>query len=441
MNSSKDTSSSSPDRRSFLKSSSAVAVGGAVASQVAFPTVTFGKPTDKKLKLGLIGCGGRGTGAATQALKADSNIELTAMADAFPEKLERSLKIIQNTKGVEPVKVQVKDSHKFIGLDGYLKVLDSGVDVVILTTPPGFRPAHLVAAVEADKHVFTEKPMATDVPGVRLVRKAVDISKKKNLAMVAGFCWRYDYPRKELFKRIHDGQIGEVRASYGTYLTGPVKPMPPADTRPPGITDLEWQVRNWYNFNWLSGDGLVEQAIHTVDWIGWLMGDRPPASCTAVGGRQIPAHGGNIYDHVEVNYVWDNHVRGTVAQRQISGCHNENSFYVLGSDGEGWIKGGRVYITGRNPWRYKGPKNNMYQTEHDEMFASIREGNVINNGDRMINSTLMGIMGRTAGYTGKEITWEQISNAKQQIAPQDLLSWDDEVKPEPMAMPGRTRFF
>ena len=437
MNSPKD---SSPDRRTFLKSSSAVAVGGAVASQVAFPSVTLGKPTDKKLKVGLIGCGGRGTGAATQALKADSNIELTAMADAFSEKLERSLQIIGKTKGVESVKVKVKDSHKFTGLDGYKKVLDSGVDVVILTTPPGFRPAHLVEAVQADKHVFTEKPMATDVPGVRLVQKAVDISKQKNLAMVAGFCWRYDYARKELFKRIHDGQIGDVRSCYGTYLTGPVKPMPPADTRPEGLSDLEWQVRNWYNFNWLSGDGLVEQAIHTVDWVGWLMGDQAPTSCTAVGGRQIPAHGGNIYDHVEVNYVWENHVRGTVAQRQISGCHNENSFYVSGSEGEGWIKGGRVYITGKNPWRYRGPKNNMYQTEHDEMFASIREGNVNNDGDRMINSTLMGIMGRTAGYTGKEITWEQISNAKQQIAPQDLLNWKDQIKAEPMALPGRTKF-
>lgn len=437
MNSPKEKSA---DRRTFLKSSTAAAVGGAVASQVAFPTVTFGKPTDKKLKLGLIGCGGRGTGAATQALKADSNIELVAMADAFSEKLEKSLQIIGKTKGIEDVKVKVKDSRKFIGLDAYEKVLDSGVDVVVLTTPPGFRPAHLVKAVEAGKHVFTEKPMATDVPGVRLVRQAVELAKKKDLAMVAGFCWRYDYPRKELFKRIHDGQIGEVRAGYGTYLTGPVKPMPPAEDRPEGMSDLEWQVRNWYNFNWLSGDGLVEQAIHTVDWVGWLMKDKPPASCTAVGGRQIPAHGGNIFDHIEVNYYWDNHVRNTVAQRQISGCHNENSFYVLGSEGEAWIKGGRVYTTGKNPWRYDGPKNNMYQTEHDEMFASIREGNVNNDGDRMINSTLMGIMGRTAAYTGKEITWDAISKGKLQMAPQDLMNWEAEVKPEPMALPGRTKF-
>jgi myo-inositol 2-dehydrogenase/D-chiro-inositol 1-dehydrogenase len=427
--------SPSPDRRDFLKSSTA-----AVAAGIAFPSVTFGKPTDKKLRLGVVGCGGRGTGAISQALKADSNIELVAMGDAFSEKIDRSLQALERNSGIESVKLKVKDSRKFVGVDSYEKVLDSDVDVVILTTPPGFRPMHLLKAVEAGKHVFTEKPMATDAPGVRLVQKAVEISKKKELAMVAGFCWRYDYARKELFKRIADGEIGEVRAAYGTYLTGVVKPMPAADTRPEGITDLEWMVRNWYNFNWLSGDGYVEQAIHTVDWLAWVMGDKPPASCTAVGGRQIPAEGGNIFDHIEVNYLWDNHVRGTVAQRQMGGCFNENSFYVLGADGEGWIKSGRVYITGKNPWRYSGPKNDMYQTEHDEMFASIREGNVINNGDRMISSTLMGIMGRTAAYTGKEITWEQINNSKQVLAPQDLTRWDDKMTPEPMAMPGRTKF-
>ncbi|MGB0583233.1 MAG: Gfo/Idh/MocA family protein, partial [Limisphaerales bacterium] len=370
--------SDSPDRRTFLKSSSSAVAAGALASQVAFPSVTFGKPNDNKLKLGLIGCGGRGTGAARQALKADSNIELTAMADAFPEKIEGSLKNI--SKSVEDTKIKLKNSHKFIGLDSYKKVLDSGVDVVILTTPPGFRPAHLVEAVKAGKHVFTEKPMATDAPGVRLVREAVEISKKKNLAMVAGFCWRYQYARKELFKRIHDGEIGEVRSGYGTYLTNPVKPMPPAEKRPAVISDLEWQVRNWYNFNWLSGDGLVEQAIHTVDWVGWLMKDKPPEYCTAVGGRQIPAHGGNIFDHIEVNYVWKNEARGAVSQRQTTGCHNENRFYVLGTEGEAFISN-QIYIKGKNPWRYRGPNNDMYQTEHNEMFASIREGNVINNGD------------------------------------------------------------
>ncbi len=424
-------------RRTFLKSTGSTALAGAAATQLSFPNVSFGrKPTDKLLTVGLIGCGGRGTGAAAQALQADSNVELRYMADAFPEKIEKSLATISGQ--VEKQKIKLKE--KFTGLEAYKRVLESDADVVILTTPPGFRPAHLVEAVKAGKHVFTEKPMATDGPGVRLVREAVEIAKKKELAMVAGFCWRYDYPRKELFKRIHAGQIGDVRSCYGTYLTGPVKPMPPADQQPAGMSDLEWMVRNWYNFNWLSGDGLVEQAVHTVDWIGWLMKDAPPASCTAVGGRQIPSEGGNIFDHVEVNYVWDNHTRGTVAQRQITGCHNENNFSVLGSEGEAWINSGRVYITGKNPWRYDGPKNNMYQTEHNEMFASIREGEPINNGDRMINSTLMAIMGRTAGYTGKEITWDMMSNSKLQIAPQNLANWKDEVKVEPMALPGRTRF-
>src|SRR6185503_3685706 len=171
--------------------------------------------------------------------------------------------------------------------------IESGVDVVLLATPPGFRPVHLRAAVDAGKHIFCEKPMATDAPGVRAVMESVRIAKERSLALVAGFCWRYDYPLRELFKRIHDGEIGQVRAIFGTYLTGPVKPMPPASARKEGVTDLEWMIQNWYNFNWLSGDGFVEQAVHTCDWLAWVMKDVPPISCSAVGGRQIPAHGGN----------------------------------------------------------------------------------------------------------------------------------------------------
>jgi len=426
-------------RREFLKKSGTTAASTAVLAQVGMPVPVFGAPTDKKLKLGVVGCGGRGTGAVHQALSADSNIELTAIGDAFPEQIEKSLAVLK-TK-LEPQKLALKKSHIFTGLDAYRKVLDSGVDVVVLATPPGFRPGHLLAAVEAGKHVFAEKPMATDGPGVRLAMKAVELSKQKGLGLLAGFCWRYNYPRRELFKRIAAGEIGAVRSAYGTYLTGPVKPMPEASTRPAGISELEWMVRNWTNFNWLSGDGLVEQAVHTVDWLMWTMNDEPPTHCTAVGGRQIPAHGGNIFDHVEVNYEWANGVRGFVGQRQISGCHNENNLYVQGAEGEGRIAGGRVYIAGKNRWRYRGKSNNMYQTEHDEFFASIREGNPLNDGDRMMKSTLAGIMGRMAAYTGQRVSWEQALNSKQELAPQDVSSWNAEVPVEPMAKPGRTKLF
>lgn len=432
-------SNPSDSRREFLKKSGTSAAGAAALSQLIVPTSVFGAPTDKKLKLGVVGCGGRGTGAVHQALSADSNIELTAIGDAFPEKIERSIAVLK-TK-LEPQKLAVKKSHIFTGLDAYRKVLDSGVDVVVLATPPGFRPGHLMAAIEAGKHVFAEKPMATDGPGVRLAMKAVELSKQKGLGLLAGFCWRYHYARRELFKRIAEGAIGDVRSAYGTYLTGPVKPMPEANKRPAGISDLEWMVRNWSSFTGLAGDGLVEQAIHTVDWLMWLMNDQPPTHCVAVGGRQIPAHGGNIFDHVEVNYEWENGVRGFVGQRQISGCHNENNLYVQGADGEGLIRSGRSLITGKNPWRFRGKSNNMYQTEHDEFFASIREGHPLNDGDRMMKSTLAGIMGRMAGYTGQRVSWEQALNSKQLLAPQDLTDWSAEVSVEPMAQPGRTKLF
>ena len=423
-----------PTRRDFLKTSALV--GGALASELSFPNVSRGAGNSDKLRIGLIGCGGRGTGAASQALKADSNVQLVAMGDAFPDAIERSLSNL--TKNVAAEKLNVKPELRFSGLDAYKKVLEN-VDLVVLATPPGFRPVHLRAAVEANKHIFTEKPMATDVPGLRSVIESVKIAKEKKLAMVAGFCWRYDYPRRELFKRVHAGEIGEVRSVFGTYLAGPVKPMPPANTRPAGMTDLEWMVRNWYNFTWLSGDGLVEQAIHTVDWIAWTMKDEPPLKCTAVGGRQIPANGGNIYDHVAVNYEWENGVRAFLAQRQITGCHGENHLYITGTKGMGFIKGGKVYINGETQWKYAGPSPDMYQVEHDELFASIRAGNPINDGDRMVKSTLMGIMGRTAGYTGQEITWEMAMNSKEVLVP-EIKDWDTKWEVPGLALPGRTRF-
>jgi predicted dehydrogenase len=327
----------------------------------------------------------------------------------------------------------------FVGLDAYQKVINSGVDVVLLASPPGFRPVHLRAAVEAGKQIFCEKPMATDAPGVRSVLESVRIAKEKKLALVAGFCWRYDYPKREFFKRIHGGEIGQVRAIYGTYLTSPVKPMPPAESRPEGITDLEWMVRNWYNFNWLSGDGFVEQAVHTVDWLAWVMKDVPPTSCTAVGGRQIPAHGGNIFDHMEVNYEWEDGTRGFLAQRQIPGCHNENFLTVIGSKGTALVNSRGVSIIGEKPWRYQGEKPNMYQVEHNELFTSIRAGKPINDGDRMAKSTLMAIMGRSAAYTGEQISWEMAMASRQVLVP-EIKDWNSVVEAQPMAMPGRTKF-
>lgn len=426
---------SGANRRDFLKTGTASVAAGSLLGTFAGSAGVYAAGDDI-LKVGLVGCGGRGTGAANNALKADPYAKLVAMGDVFPEKIERSIKSLKAQKPVAD-RVEVDEDHRFVGLDAYQKVIDS-VDVVLLCTPPGFRPVQLRAAVDAGKHIFTEKPMATDSPGVRSVMESVRIAKEKNLAMVAGFCWRYDSAKRAFFERVLNGDIGQVQSAYGTYLTSPVKPMPPADTRPEGITDLEWMVRNWYNFTWLSGDGLVEQACHTVDWVAWAFGDTPPASCTAVGGRQIPAEGGNIFDHIEVNYMWEDGRRGFLAQRQIAGCHNENNFYVLGTGGQGTMTRRGTETIGKERWRYKGPTPNMYDVEHQELFLSIRDGKPINDGDRMVNSTLMAIMGRMAGYTGKEVTWEQALNSKDQLVPDITDGWDTPVEFRPMARPGLT---
>lgn len=422
-------------RRHFLKTSGAAALGGILAAQTSSSLRVFAAGSDT-LRVGLIGCGGRGTGAASQALAADKNAVLTAVGDVFSERVQGSL---AELKRQAPDRVQVDGDRMFVGLDAYQKVIDSGVDVVLLTTPPGFRPQHFKAAIAAGKHVFCEKPMATDAPGVRSVLATAEEAKQKKLAVVAGFCWRYDLARREFYKRIHEGAIGDLRAVYATYLTGPVKPMPPADRRPAGMSDVEWQLRNWYNFVWLCGDGLVEQACHSVDKIAWAMNGLLPAKAVGNGGRQIPNNEGNIYDHIDVFYEYENGVRAFMAQRQISNCYSDNSDYLMGATGRANIKGGTPIILGQERWRYSGPRKDMYQVEHDELFASIRKGEPINDGVWMCNSTLMAIMGRTAAYTGQEVTWEQAMNSEEKLVP-DNLTWDMKLPIAPMAMPGRTRF-
>ncbi len=431
--------SASTTRRQFLKSST-VALGGALAApHLSLSNQSFAANSDT-LKIGLVGCGGRGTGAASQALNADPNAILTAMADVFADKLHSSL---QTLKSGHADKVHVTPENSFVGLDAYQKVINSGVDVVILATPPGFRPLHFRAVVESGRHCFIEKPMATDAPGLRSVLESVKIAKQKKLAVVAGFCWRYDFARRELFQRVHGGEIGDIRAIYATYYTGPVKPMPPVSDRKPAWSDIEWQLRNWYNFVWLCGDSLVEQAVHSVDKIAWAMKDAPPLKAVAVGGRQIPANGGNIFDHFEVNYEYPDGVRAFMGCRQQSGCYSQTADYIMGSKGQATIgvhrPGGTPEVRGERHWVYSGPANDMYQTEHDELFASIRAGTPINNGDRMCSSTLLALMGRMAAYTGQEITWEQALNSKEDLFPKNI-SWDAKFEVPPLALPGKTRF-
>jgi predicted dehydrogenase len=427
--------SSATTRREFIKTSAALTT--AFAAPAILSGNLFAAANSDTLRIGLVGCGGRGSGAADQALKADKNAVLTALGDAFPEPIQSSLK---NLRKAHPDKVKVAPDKCFAGLDAFQKVIDSGVDVVLLASPPGFRPVHLEAAVKAGKHVFCEKPVATDAPGVRSVLESTRLAKEKNLSLVAGLCWRYEGARREFYKRIHDGAIGEIRAIYATYYTSPVKPMPPADKRPAGMGDLEWQVRNWYNFVWLSGDGLVEQAVHSIDKIAWAMKDQMPLKAVAVGGRQTPNNEGNIYDHMFITYEYPGGVRAFMGQRQISHCYSENADYVLGAEGTGTLPAnwGSPFINAKERWRYQGPKTDMYQQEHDELFASIRSGKPINDGIWMSHSTMMGIMGRMAAYTGQEVSWEDALNSKETLVPAQL-DWKMKLDIAPMAVAGLTK--
>jgi len=424
-------------RRQFLKNS--LAAGAGAAAPALFTGRVFAGENSETLRVGLIGCGGRGTGAAQQALAADRNAVLVALADVFPEQINATLEALGKQAGVAD-RVQVPPEKRFVGLDAYQKLIDSGVDVVLQAAPPGFRPQHVQAAVAAGKHQFVEKPVATDVAGVRVVLEAARQAAERKLAWVAGFCWRYETARREFYQRIRDGAIGELRAIYATYYAGPVKPMPPARQRPPEMGDLEWQLRHWYNFVWLSGDGFVEQAVHSVDKVMWAMNDQPPLKAVATGGRATPNHEGNIFDHMSVAYEWENGVRAFLGQRQISGCFNQNSDFLMGATGQGVIDGWTsVFIKGPAPWRFRGQANDMYQQEHDELFASIRSGRPIQDGIWEAHSTLVAIMGRMAAYTGQEITWEMMQRSQERLVPEQL-HWDMKLPIAPLAVPGRTKF-
>lgn len=427
-------------RRHFLRSSSGALLAPAIITAAGTLRAQQKADSTETLKIGLVGCGGRGSGAANQALSAyDKNSKLVAIADVQGTQIDKA---IANLKQIHGDRVDIAPEHRFTDLDGFKKLLALDIDVVILATPPGFRPMHLTAAVEAGKHIFCEKPMAVDVAGYHVAMAAVAKAKEKKLNLVAGFCWRYDFARQEAFKRIADGEIGEILTGSHTYHTGPVKPMPKADTRPAGMSDVEWQIRNWYNFSWIGGDGLVEQAVHSVDKLCWAQKDQAPIAAVAVGGRQIPAEGGNIFDHFYVAYEFPNNALCHMASRQIPNCHGETADIITGTKGRlliGKVGGGDPMIEGGKRWRWKGQKKDMYQVEHDVLFEAVRHGNVVNDGDRMMNSTMVAILGRTAAYTGKRVTWDDLLKSNLDLAPEEKLGWGDKFEPTPMPMPGVTK--
>ncbi len=430
-------------RRDFLKAG-AIAMGGAVAGGLALSRSAHAAE-DNTLKLGLIGCGGRGSGAIRNALNGDPNTKVVAMADAFDNRLQSSLKGLladEKYKG----RVDVDADHQFVGLDAYQKLIDSGVDVVLLTTPPQFRPVQLKAAIDAGKHVFCEKPVAVDAPGVRSVLASAEAAKQKGLSLVSGLCWRYHNGVKETMKRILDGQIGEIRSIQENYLTGALWSRP----RQPGDTEMKFQVRNWYNFTWLSGDFNVEQHVHSLDKALWAFHDEPPLRAYGLGGRQVrveqPAYG-NIYDHMAVVYVYPNDAKVHSYCRQQSGCYGNVDDHFLGTKGNATVLKHRLDgLDGENIWRFRGSGGNMYDLEHEALFASIRAGDALNNGLYMARSTMLGIMGRMVCYTGKGITWEEALNSQEDLSP-DGCTWDSKppILPDaeggyPVATPGQTPF-
>ncbi len=422
-------SGESASRRVFLKQSS-LTVGGALAANLLVGRMAHAAGSDT-LKIALIGCGGRGTGAVGNAFAADSNAKLTAVADTFGDRLEGSLAQLRKAA---PERVVVEPDHCFVGFDGYQKLLATDVDVVVLATPPHFRPAHLKAAIAAGKHVFCEKPVAVDAPGVRSVLATAEEAKKKNLTIVSGLCYRYDLPKLELIKRVHDGAIGDVQAMQVSYNTGSLW----HHGRNPSWSEMEFQLRNWLYFSWLSGDFNVEQHVHSLDKAAWVMHDEPPLRATGLGGRQVRVEEqyGNIFDHFAVVYEYDNGTKLFAQCRQMPGCSINVSDHLIGTKGSAEMM--RGVIEGPQSWRYTGPKTNMYEEEHKALFAAIRSSNPINNGLYMARSTMLAIMGRMVSYTGQTLTWDQCLNSTEDLSPAKY-EWGSVPVP-PVAKPGLTQF-
>jgi len=425
---------SAATRRDFLsQSATATAVAG-LAAGLTVPLVHAAGSS--AIKVGLVGCGGRGTGAAEQALTADSNAKLIAMADAFADRLDESLSFLKGREVAS--RVDVPKDRQYSGFDGYKHVVDQ-VDVVLLTTPPHFRPLHFAYAVQKGIHAFVEKPMAVDGPGLRTFLQACKDAKAKNLSVVNGFCWRYDAPRRETMKQVFDGKVGNVVAIETTYNSQGV--WDPRKTRDQCTSDMEYQMRNWYYYCWLSGDHIVEQAVHGLDTMGWVMGDKPPVRCWGVGGRQSrtdPKYG-NIWDHFALVYEYPNNVRGYHQCRHWVNTTPQTKDYILGSQGMADVFGNS--ITGPNKWRYRSSrakKGDMYQVEHDEMFAALRAGKPTNNGEKAASSTLLALMGRTAAYTGEVITPESFLNSKEDLSPQRYEFGPLAMPPIPV--PGTAKF-
>ncbi len=423
MNSQSSLDGRPASRRDFLKTSAAF-TGAVAAGTLALERSVHAAGNDT-IRIGLIGCGGRGTEAARNAMNAGPDVRLVAMADIFEERLKASRETLKKAK---PAQAEVKDDHCFLGFDAYEKVLASGVDAVLITPASHFIPRMLKAAVDAGKHVFCEKPHGIDIPGLKICMAAAEAARQKGLSLVSGLCWRYDPGVRETMKRVHDGAIGQIVAIQENYLGSPYI----VRERRPGQTEMEYQMWNWYHFNWLSGDQTAQQLVHSLDKSSWALGDVPPRKVWGMGGRQteLDPKFGDQFDHQAVVFEYENGVRVFGFTRDQTDCHRDTNDYIFGTKGRCSLLNFR--IEGETNWRYDQPRQNMYDVEHAELFASIRAGRPLNNSSYMCLSSALGIAAQIACYTGAILTWDDIMKSQRSFA-LPRYGWDVKppVKPGP----------
>jgi predicted dehydrogenase len=405
-------------RRKFLKSTAALA-GGALASRLTTGEVAHAGGSDI-IRVGMIGCGGRNTGAAAQALTADPGTRLVAMSDIFMDRVKGKRRILKEQKKDQVI---VDDDHCFAGFDGYKHVIEAS-DVVVIANAAKFHPLHAISAIKAGKHVFVEKPHGIDPASVKLMQQAADLAKQKKLCLVSGLHSRYHLGYAETVQRIHDGAIGDVVAIEENFLRGPYGVI----QRKEGLTELQWQCSTQYHFRWLSGDDVPQSLVHNLDRSSWAMKNQAPVKCHGLGGRSSmtePIYG-DVFDHHSVVYEFANGVLIYAFCRTTNGCHNDSSSVVLGSKGKANITGCRIW--GETNWRWQG-RCNPYQREHDVLFKAIRSGEPVNNGDYMARSTMVTVMGQISCYTGKEVTWDQINKSDFYYPPKPEDCRDDMEPP------------
>ena len=373
-----------------------------------------------EIKIALVGCGGRGSGAAAQALSTGKGVKLVAMADAFEDRLVDALKAL-TVKHADQIDVPKK--RQFVGFDGYKHAIELA-DVILFATPPAFRPIHLRAAVEAGKHSFVEKPVAVDAVGVRHVVESAEMAEKKGLSIVAGTIYRRQSNYMEAIKRIHAGELGKIVGGHEYYMTGPIWVKP----RQEGMSDMEYQMRNWYYFTWLSGDHIVEQFVHNIDAYNWIMGAHP-VKALATGGRiqRNSEDHGHIYDHFSVEFEYPDEVKIQASCRQFLNTQRHVINRVVCTDGV-------AYVNPRESWfqthdnkvthRMEKTDENPFVQEHVDLLNSVRNNKPINEGKQIAYSSMTAILGRESAYTGKELTWDEVYNSDLDLVPKQF-EWGD----------------